>query len=222
MPAAEISYGGPMHWQSKFRATPVTFILLLVSAMVFVLVDVLRMTVILSWFNYVPLVATPRGWSLSPPNGDLWRFFTPALLHFSWTHLIFNSLWIWEFGQRIERRIGPILMLVALLLVGCFANYVQYSWEGASVFGGLSGVVYGWLGFLVAGRLLYPCWLTQPPDGLVIFMVVWLFIGLSGGLSVLGLGEIANGAHFGGLLGGFMVGSALALLARSQARRMRR
>ena len=131
--------------------------------------------------------------------------------------MIFNSLWIWEFGQRIERRVGPLLMLFALLVVGCFANYVQYAWEGPSVFGGLSGVVYGWLGFLVAGRLLYPGWLSQPPDGIVVFMVAWLAIGLTGGLSFLGMGDIANGAHFGGLLGGFVLGSLFALLARSQA-----
>ena len=57
------------------------------------------------------------------------------------------------------------------------------------------------------------------PKGIYIFMLVYLVIGFTGVIDLLGLGTLANGAHLGGLIGGVVIGGLTGLLARQgQAR----
>jgi len=72
---------------------------------------------------------------------------------------------------------------------------------GGPNFGGMSGVVYGLLGYIwIRGKL-------DPGSGLflhretVIMMIVWFFLCFTGWV-----GDIANGAHAGGLLIGMACG----------------
>jgi GlpG protein len=213
MRAAEINYVGPIPLPNSILKNPASFGLVAVSALVFLLFYQLRIVSLLQLFNFVPFEVTAAGTQFDKP-GDWWRFITPALLHFSWMHLVFNSLWIWEFGRRIESRIGSLNLLGLFFVAAIFSNSVQYLASGPSVFGGMSGVVYAFLGFIFAGNLLRPNWLEPVPAGLMIFMLIWLFIGLTGTLSFLGMGAIANGAHFGGLVVGFILGGVIGLISR--------
>jgi len=60
-----------------------------------------------------------------------------------------------------------------------------------------------------------PSPLYRMPKGVLIMMLAWLGLCLVGAASVLGFGEIANGAH----LGGFVVGCITGLLGGALARR---
>ena len=96
-----------MHLPSKIRSAPIAFALVALSSLVFLLFKELGFYgSILQLFNFVPVELTPRGGRLGEPGNDWWRFITPTLLHFSWMHLVFNCLWIWEFGRRIEGVVG--------------------------------------------------------------------------------------------------------------------
>ena len=75
--------------------------------------------------------------------------------------------------------------------------------------------------------MLGHCWLYQwlapnpiyrLPRGVLVMMLIWLGLCLSGLVSVLGFGEIANGAHVGGLLIGCATGLMGGLLARRKSR----
>lgn len=143
-------------------------------------------------------------------SGKLWRLFSPAYLHFSALHILFNGLWIWELGKRLELFLGIRDNILLFLFVAVGANYVQYVVGGGDTyFGGLSGVVYGYLGFLwVAGagsKSRHP--LLRLPPGIFVFMFVWLLLGFFGVIDMFIDGRVANGAHLGGLL--FGVASAL-------------
>ena len=48
-------------------------------------------------------------------HGEVWRLFTPMLVHFSLPHLFFNWLWMLDLGTMIERR-QSARMLLALVL----------------------------------------------------------------------------------------------------------
>ena len=76
----------------------------------------------------------------------------------------------------------------------------------------------GWfmrlLGFIGAGNAVRPHWLEPVPPALMIFMLIWLLIGLTGTLRFVGVGAIANGAHFGGLVIGSILGGVIGLLSR--------
>jgi GlpG protein len=151
------------------------------------------------------------------PMGDqYWRLITPAFLHFGWLHITFNTLWLWELGSRVERATGSFNTLGLLLVIALVSNVSQYQFGGPGLFGGMSGVVYGLLGFSWVAPLLQPAWAIQPPKGIMLFMVGWLFVCLFGVVEVLGFGAIANAAHLGGLLCGAALGCLLGGLSRLQ------
>jgi GlpG protein len=87
-----------------------------------------------------------------------------------------------------------------LLLTGLAGNLAQ-AWQGASLFGGLSGVIYGLLGYIYIIDRFNPQ-RYYLPQSILLFMLLWLILGLTDVLSVVGFGSMANMAHLGGLLAG--------------------
>lgn len=136
---------------------------------------------------------------------EFWRAFTPALLHFSLMHLVFNLFWWWYLGGMVERRLGHGKLLSLLLVAAVLPNLMQY-WASGPRFGGLSGVVYALLAYVWLSGRLNPHRGIGLPDGMAVFMVVWLVLGFAGVL-----GPVANLAH----LGGGLIGLAQARLDNS-------
>jgi GlpG protein len=139
-------------------------------------------------------------------DGQYWRLITPAFLHFGWLHIVFNCLWLWDLGRRVEQVMGHLNMFMLFLVIAVVSNASQFEFGGGGLFGGMSGVVYGLLGFSWIAPQLQPAWPIQPPKVIMIFMVGWLVACMSGLVEVLGFGAIANAAHLGGLLCGAVVG----------------
>ena len=54
-------------------------------------------------------------------DGEIWRLVTPIFLHFSIFHLIFNSLFLWVLGQKIEYSIGSLYFLASASKIPPFA-----------------------------------------------------------------------------------------------------
>ena len=107
-------------------------------------------------------------------------------------------------------------MLLGLsAVVQLAANFAQYLHAGPSLFGGCpvcfmacSGIV----GFSSAWR---PARLSLPP-GVLVMMLAWLLICMTGIFELLQFGAIANAAHVGGLLAGCLTGLLGGTLARRQ------
>ncbi|BDM62754.1 rhomboid family intramembrane serine protease GlpG [Shewanella sp. NFH-SH190041] len=132
---------------------------------------------------------------------EFWRVFTPSLIHFSAMHIIFNLLWWWYLGGRIENRIGTGTLFILLLVGGTLPNILQFMMGGPN-FGGLSGVVYALAGYTwVMGRQRPEAGIGLPPAYMG-FMILWLILGFT---DLFGL-SMANGAHLGGLLVGLLQG----------------
>jgi GlpG protein len=147
-------------------------------------------------------------------HGQWWRFLTPMFIHFSWLHIVFNLLWVWEIGRRIEFVNGSKLLLIAVVVSSLTANITQYLMSGPSLFGGMSGVVFGLLGHSLVWSRLVPSKNMGVSNGIYIFMLAYLAFGFTGAIDLLGLGSLANGAHLGGLIGGVVTGGLAGLLAR--------
>jgi GlpG protein len=143
-----------------------------------------------------------------------WRLLTPMFIHFSWMHIVFNLLWVWEIGRRIESQNGTSVLLLVTLVSSLVANMLQYALSGPGFFGGMSGVVFGYLGHCLVWDKLVPRQLMGVRDGVYVFMLVFLVVGFSGMIDLLGMGTLANGAHLGGLLGGMLTGTVAGLLQR--------
>jgi GlpG protein len=170
---------------SHWRRVPITVLVLTLSGVVLVLMEVLGEAVVLDWLAFNKVEYNGRRFELVSPGTDYWRYVSPALVHFGVMHIVFNALWIWEFGSRLELRLGSIFVLNLFLAGAVGGNLLQYWWAGPSIFGGLSGVVFT-------------------------FMWIWLLVGFTDVLKYLGLGSIANGAHLGGLLVGIFTGVIIA------------
>lgn len=147
-------------------------------------------------------------------SGQWWRLLTPMLIHFGILHLAMNSLWYWELGRRIEARQGSVMLLGLTLLFSLVANFAQYLHAGPSLFGGLSGVLYGLLGHCWIFQRLAPTPAYRLPPGVLVMMLVWLLICVTGIFELLQFGAIANAAHVGGLLTGCLTGLLGGVLAR--------
>ena len=133
-----------------------------------------------------------------------WRLISPIFIHFSFAHLAFNCLWIYILGEKIERIDGTFTFILIIAFTGIFSNFLQYFWTGSSLFGGLSGVIYGLIGYCMILEMDSEFDRYQLPPGLYLFMIVWLLFGFIGLLELFGFGSIANFAHLGGLLSGVM------------------
>jgi len=149
-------------------------------------------------------------------RGEYWRLLTPALLHFGMLHIVFNALWIWEFGRRIEVLAGHGNFLLIVLATALGSNVGQYLWRPDSLFGGLSGVVYGLLGYLWIRHRLAPHPLSQLTPGILPLMLVWLLLCLVGVVDWFIRGGVANGAHVAGLAIGIAFGALAGCSARSR------
>ena len=108
-------------------------------------------------------------------HGEVWRLFTPMFVHFGLPHLFFNILWLLDLGTMIERRQSTARLALLVLVIAALSNFGQYLIGGPG-FGGMSGVVYGLLGYAwMKGKF-------DPASGLfvhpqtMLMMLVWLFL----------------------------------------------
>ena len=140
-------------------------------------------------------------------DGEVWRLITPIFLHGDLMHIIFNMMWLAQFGKFIESRFGGAKLLALVLAIGIGSNLAQYLWARSPYFGGMSGVNYGLFGFLwMKGKFgRDQGWQLHPQT--VQLMLMWMVLCFTPLL-----GPIANGAHVGGLVIGALLGIASARL----------
>lgn len=185
---------------------PVTLVLLVLSA----LGALIGMDIVgghfLPWLTFQPFGLSQAGpqygaWAEAMGRGEIWRLLTPAFLHFGLFHILFNGLWLWELGRRLEALQGRVHYLLFVVLTAIAANLTQFA-GGPSVFGGMSGVVYALIGYIWMRQKFDPHPSLAVPPGIIGFMLGWLILGLTGVVDQFMQGGVANGAHVGGLLAG--------------------
>ena len=152
----------------------------------------------------------------SLPPGQYWRLITPIFLHFSLLHIVFNMLWFWDLGRRVERVQGSLVLLGITLLIGLGSNLAQAMFAQVGIFGGMSGVIYGLLGYCWAWSRLRRDTALAVPTPIMVMMLVWLVVCMVGFTELVGLGSVANAAHVGGLVMGLLLGAFTAWLARAK------
>lgn len=194
-PNSRIDYSAGHHSLTAhflMQAGPVTLLVMAVCTCLYVLQLIgLNLYASLSFHQDVSQLS---GW-------QIWRFVTPAFLHFSALHLIFNLMWWWYLAGLVERQLGSSKLLTLLLVGAVIPNLLEFLLSGPD-FGGLSAVVNTLVGYCwIVGRMK-PDGEVKLQDGIFIFMVVWLAIGFSGLLG----NNLANAAHLSGLAIGLLHG----------------
>ena len=145
-------------------------------------------------------------------DGEYWRLITPAFLHFGLMHIVFNMLWLWDLGGKIEKILGSLTLLAIFMLTAAISNVAQFFVSGP-LFGGMSGVVYGLLGFVWMQSRYNPYFFYYLNKGVVLMMLIWYVVCLTGLV-----GNIANTAHTVGLLIGVIWGLIHAMYRKRRFR----
>jgi GlpG protein len=150
-------------------------------------------------------------------RGEVWRVFTPAILHAGMGHLAMNMMGLFFLGSVIERLHGGGWLLLMLVSIAVFANLVQVFWPEANNGGpnavGASGATYGLFGFFMIRphfQSMYP--VSLPP----MFLLLGLGFLVMGVLMV--IPTMANGAHVGGLAGGMLFAAMIPTGERPRSR----
>jgi GlpG protein len=119
-------------------------------------------------------------------------------------------LWLYDLGSMIEQRRGSWRFLVLVLVIAAVSNTAQYHY-GYWRFGGMSGVVYGLLGYAwIKGRF-------DPNSGLFVhsqtmtMMMVWFFLCLFKFIP-----NVANTAHAVGLGVGLAAGYISSVISNAR------
>jgi len=163
------------------------------------------------------------------PGGEIARvtsFFSYALLHGGWAHLLINMVWMLAFGSVAARRLGPARFIgLSMLAAGVAATFsMALTWGTGAILVGASGAIAGQMA--VAVRLIFAHGGTLssslrkdlslvPPEPLrllftnksaVVFIAVWLGVDMiSASSGLLTDARIAWEAHLGGFLTGLLV-----------------
>ena len=137
--------------------------------------------------------------------GTILRTLTPMFLHFGELHLIFNMLWLWYFGRQLEAIHPRWLFVVLIILTSFVSNTTQYLSSNFNNFGGMSGVVYGLVGYTWLVHTLMPRSKLEIRGSMFAVFVAALVL-----MEILASSWIATAAHIGGLFSGLLLGLGVA------------
>ncbi len=220
-----------VHRRTMRRNPPAATALLVICILVFVAsnfsFDIESVTVQSLAFMFAPAtveldsLGTLERQCYNLMRGEIWRLITPAFLHMSFWHIIFNMYWLVVLGFSIERREGVACFLGLVVAGAALPNLMQaimpdviggtpaFHGPGYWVvpFGGFSGVGYAIFGFV----WMRGTWKNVPEYFLspisVMIWIAWLMLGIVGlDRSLVGF-EMADWAHGGGLFIGLLFGS---------------
>ncbi len=140
----------------------------------------------------------------------LWQLLTYQFMHANFMHLLFNMVFgLWMFGMEVENTWGSKKFLTFYLLCGVAAGISQLILapiiEPSQTLGptvGASGAVFG---VLIAFGMMFPdryifIWFLLPIKAKY-FVMILIALGV---LSVGGTDNVANLAHLGGALAGYL------------------
>ena len=140
------------------------------------------------------------------------RSLTPALLHFGEIHLVFNLLWLFYFGRQIERVQPLLLVAVVYVVITLAGNVAQYYLTGSNAFGGLSGLIYGLVGYTwLLGIMVPNSRIALRSSTFLVFVVAMV------GMAIFASSSIASEAHAGGLFAGLVAGFCVGLWQRGRS-----
>lgn len=170
---------------------PLVALVLIISCIPFYILTNSGLDALSSWFM-------PKSLAELVAPFSIWRIWTPTFVHYTWPHIIPNLLLWWIFASKIENQSRIELVILFVIIAAC-SNMVQWWFQGAK-FGGLSGVIYGLMGYL---------WVLQHFAGKHNYRfdpVITVLMLAAIPLSALGfLDQFATYAHISGLLCGILL-----------------
>jgi rhomboid protease GluP len=154
------------------------------------LMNIDRQTLVAFGGKYTPFIV----------RGEWWRLITAGFLHGGILHILMNSWALFDLGAEVEENYGTARLLSFYLFSTVTGYIASMFWTPALSIGSSAGI-FGLIGAMIALGVR-----NKSSQGAAIrqFYVRWMIYGLVLGF-IPGL-HIDNGAHLGGLAGGFVLG----------------
>jgi membrane associated rhomboid family serine protease len=192
---------GPGPWTPAVRA----IILTNVAVFVVTLVSPAR---VIGWFGLVPADVIE--------HGRIWQLATYLFVHSptDLMHILFNMLTVWMFGVDLERRwgsrgftkyyfvtgVGAGVSMVLFSLIPWAPLHSVYDVPTIGASGAVYGLLFAWALLFPGRQILFMFFFPLPSRVFVLIMGAIAFISALGASG----GPVANLAHLGGLLVGWI------------------
>jgi membrane associated rhomboid family serine protease len=174
-------------------------------------------------------IALPDGTSAvideAPGPSPIWlTLFTSIFMHGGWTHLGGNMLFLFIFGDNIERLFGSLKYLVFYLVCGIVAALAQVYSSPDSVIpslgasGAISGVLAAYLLNFpqnpIRVLLIFGFFVLMRTVPALLMIGLWFLIQFVNGIGSIAVSTQTSGVAYWAHIGGFAAGLVLALLLR--------
>jgi membrane associated rhomboid family serine protease len=172
-------------------------------------------------YGLVPCEYTNRCAIAAGTPAPLWiTLFTSMFMHAGWSHILGNMVYLYVFGNHVERSMGHVRYLAFYLLCGLGANALEIatavdsSLPGLGASGAIAGILGGYLVLYPTSRIgaLIPLGVLVFPARIYawVFIAFWFLLQLFYGISSLGTdaasaGGVAYWAHVGGFITGVLL-----------------
>ena len=227
----------PLKDENPIKITPyITYLLIAVNILVFAYELSLNSTQLDIFFHLFAVVPKELTYSFSGVNlhQGIPEFVTPItsqFLHAGFTHIAFNMLFLWIFGNNIEEQLGKVKYLVFYLSCGVLAVLAQWFFSPLSEVPslGASGAIAGVMGAYII-KFPQAKIVTVIPLGFffplfripaIYFLGFWFLEQALNGIASFEVnasvgmesGGVAYWAHAGGFVAGAILGPILGLFA---------
>jgi membrane associated rhomboid family serine protease len=146
--------------------------------------------------------------------------FSSMFLHAGWAHILGNMLFLFVFGNHVERSMGHIRYLAFYILCGLGASVLEIATAvnstvpGLGASGAIAGVLAGFLVLYPASRIgsLIPIGFLYIPARIPawVFIGFWFLYQLANGVATLtSMSTSAGGVAYWAHVGGFITGALL-------------
>ena len=158
-------------------------------------------------------------------EGEVYRLFTPAILHLNLLHILFNLLWLMLLGKIIEFNMGKMRFFLLIFIAAGVSNVSQYLMTGP-LFMGVSGVLSAFIGYVWVRKKIAPWEVYLIPKQNITYFLIFIlgFLAVSIVCFLLAyfnvyvfLLPVANTAHISGLLVGMLI-ARLGILSKRNLR----
>ncbi len=201
----------------------VTYALIALNVLAFLLEmgqgsDASLQSFIMSWGVVPREYAVRQDIAPSIPAPFWTTLFTSMFLHGGWMHLGGNMLYLWIFGDNLERVMGPIRFLIFYLVCGIAASAAHIAFNLQSVIpsvgasGAISGVLGGYLLLFPRNRVrvLTRAGIVGVPA--VMMLGIWIVIQFISGIGSMARTTDTAGVAYMAHIGGFVAGLLLVKL----------
>jgi membrane associated rhomboid family serine protease len=162
----------------------------------------------------------------APGPNPIWlTLFTSIFMHGGWLHIGGNMLFLFIFGDNIEKAYGHVKYLVFYLVCGIIASLAHVLSQPDSIIpslgasGAISGVLAAYLvlfptnkikvllalGFVLLRPIMVPA---------VVMIGIWALLQFINGLGAIAVTDQTSGVAYWAHIGGFVAGLVITILAR--------